>query len=103
MVLCAAVVALTYPVTRKKDYIKNSRNSCDISRFHCGYPALTEQEETRNREDKALQTGFDSHFVAVRVDKGYQAAAKGEVADYHELVLAGVHILPLVKVEFATG
>jgi len=114
MVLCAAVVGLTYPITRKTDYIIDDKNTLDISRFHDWYPITAkelEEMQKKNmkpqRQDKALQQGFDSHFVAISVKgnkkKDYQAAAAGEVADYHELVLPSAHVVPLVKVEFGVN
>jgi len=68
MVLCAAVVGLTYPVTRGKDY---DVPPLDISRFHYQYPDMIK------RQDKALQQGFDSHFVAISEARGYQVSEVG--------------------------
>lgn len=71
MLLCAAVVAQTYPVTRGTDYIQSADNMHDISVFHSAYPAKTE-EDLKKRHDKALKRGFDSHFVAIKVERQYQ-------------------------------
>ena len=71
MLLCAVVVANSYPVTRGTDYVRNAENTQDISVFHCAYPARTKADLSKRR-DKALMQGFDSHFVAVTVDNGYQ-------------------------------
>ena len=72
IILCAAVVGLTYPVTRGTDYVIDEKNQYDISVFHDRYPSPIPGKLVAQRVDKALKAGFDSHFVAIRVDRDYQ-------------------------------
>ena len=72
IILCAAVVGLTYPVTRGTDYVIDEKNQNEISIFHHRYPSPIAGQLVAQRADKALKAGFDSHFVAIRVDRGYQ-------------------------------
>ena len=80
IILCAALVGLTYPITRTTDYITDTTNQNDISVFHYAYPAPIAGHLDK-RTDKALKAGFDSHFIAVRVDKGYQVKGFLESCD----------------------
>lgn len=75
MLLCAAVVARTYPITRGTDYVRDDNNTRDISTFHYAYPAKSAEEERTKRQDKQLRAGFDSHFVGIKMDKQYQVCS----------------------------
>jgi len=89
VLLCLATVGLTYVISRKTDYPNNS----SLSKFHYKYP-------NGERNDKALEAGFDSHYVCVSRQNGYQAV-RAEDADYDELVLKEeAQVLPLAIVYF---
>jgi len=118
VLLCLAVVGLTYPVSRKTDYAfpDDLGNSWDISNFHYCHPFPTQViEEARKgnleplktyklqkgkRYDKALQPGFDSHYVCVSTGHKYQAVIAAH-ADCDELVVKEeAQTLPVAVVHF---
>jgi serine/threonine protein kinase len=84
LLLCAVLCDRVYPVT-DVDYDRIDGVRAPASCF-AGF--------------KPLQPGFDTHLVAIRCDRKYQAAAAGEIADYHEIVVGQeAQVLPLARVE----
>ena len=96
MVFAKVAVANTYPITRDTDYCHPDVPDASsipnaVCRFDFRHP-LPFNEDTRRfgdqrqRQDKALEPGFDSHFVAVR-PPGCNAVDDVRDSDYYELVL----------------
>lgn len=89
MLLNVVVVALTYIISRKTDYVDASGKPTHFSRFHgqeAGGMALA-------------CNGFDSHFAAVSKRQMYQADDKHP--QFHELVLKEEsQVLPFCRVYF---
>jgi hypothetical protein len=91
MLLCQAVVSMTYPVSRETDHDSGE----DLSHFHCNYP------RGQARRDKALKGGFDSHFVQVSRADGFHAAKDLNRFDFSELVVKNdAQIIPVCLVYF---
>jgi len=100
LLLCYAVVGLTYPISRATDYDNpNLYSKWSISKYHSAYPIPQNAIDKANcgdesalfdallvRNDKALKDGFDSHFIAVS-EKEYYHAVKAKDATYFELVV----------------
>ena len=77
LILCAVALGRVYPVTQQ-DY--RAPGECHYRGRH-------------------LREGYDSHFVPIRVDRDFEAAAPGEAADCHEIVVKQEdQVLPLARV-----
>jgi len=113
ILLCVVVVGLTYPISRKTDYTyPDCYDTYSVSRFHFAHPipeeAVVKAKEgdfslvtvaMKKRHDKALEAGFDSHFVCVSPRKKYQAVQVGSEENLFELVVKEeAQVLPLAVV-----
>jgi len=108
ILLCQVVVGLTYPVSRATDYEENDPSKpWSISKFHSAYPipeeAITRslegdgtelREALKKRYDKALLAGFDSHFICVSSNAGYQAVKLEDVEFFELVVKEEAQVLP---------
>ena len=90
MVFAKVAVANTYPITRMTDYNHPEAPNA-VSKFDYRHP-LHFDEATQQfgpptqRSDKALEPGYDSHFVAIRAP-AYQAVDDPRPSDMQELLL----------------
>jgi hypothetical protein len=108
LLLCAVVVGNVYPISRRTDYDRpNDRSNLSVSDFHCAHPVAT-AADLKKRDDKALKSGFDAHWIAIdRRDLKGQCAVPSAAPDgavrpeADELVVKEeAQVLPLLKVYF---
>ena len=108
MVLCIVVVANTYPVSRRSDYVHpHLQIPGSVSVFHYNHPIpFDPQTQTFNsrqaqRSDKGLMAGFDSHFVSVSQKNQMQAVDTRDY-DFDEVVVKEKQqVLPIAVVYFS--
>jgi len=107
LLLCLVVVGLTYPISRATDYIYAEEPKWwNICKYHSAFPISAEMieknnmEALNNRNDKALKNGFDSHFICVSENNGFQAV-NVDGRKFSELVVKEeTQVLPLGIVYF---
>ena len=109
MLFAKAIVSMTYPITRQDDYGDHPNATHAVSRFHFQYPleynsathSYTEPPNDNNRVDKAIKSGYDSHFVVIRKKAKFHAVNDPTEYDLYELVLKEPRqILPVCRVYF---
>jgi len=93
MLACITSIAMTYPLSRNTDYEQN----CNISKFHFMYNGVANDM----RSDKALMPGFDSHFMCVSRNNGYQCIHPNDPqCHFDELVVREEALLPFALIYF---
>jgi len=110
VLFCKVVVSRTYPISRRTDYDEQDPDKIwSISKFHYNYPipqdairqfeeqsgsSLLQQALTK-RMDKALMSGFDSHFIAVSSRYQYHSVPLIEADNFELVVKEEAQVLPI--------
>jgi len=93
VLVCLCVVGITYPLTLCSDDFPEYPKE-KISKYHCDWP-----KEKGIRNDKALNRGFDSHFIGVSYEMNYNASEFADDSTFYELVFSSnKQVLPLAVV-----